>query len=86
MADALNLYRVRHRESKYLIRSLMSKKYPDIPVPNKVSMPRPVDDYFKNWKGPIRPEFRTDIDKSKFDGNPKWQMYCLERFLELNEN
>ena len=26
-----------------------------------------------------------DIDMSKFTGNQKWQMYCLEKFLEMNE-
>lgn len=85
MADELDLYRVRHGEPKYLIRDLMAKKYPEIPVPKKVPMPRPVDAYFKTWKGPIRPEFRKDIDMSKFTGNQKWQMYCLEKFLEINE-
>lgn len=85
MADKLDLYRVRHGEPKYLIRELMHKKYPEIPVPNKVPMPRPVDAYFKTWEGPTRPEFRKDLDMSKFTGNPKWQMYCLEKFLEMNE-
>lgn len=85
MADELDLYRVRHGEPKYLIRDLMAKKYPNIPVPNKVPMPRPVDEYFKTWEGPSRPEFRKDIDMSKFTGNQKWQMYCLERFLNMNE-
>ena len=28
---------------------------------------------------------RRDIDMSKFTGNQKWQMYCLERFLDMNE-
>lgn len=45
MADDLELYRIRHGEPKYLIRQLMAKKYPDIPVPDKVPMPRPVDTY-----------------------------------------
>ena len=85
MADTLDLYRVRHGEPKYLIRELMAKRYPEIPVPNKVPMPRPVDTYFKTWKGPTRPEFRNNIDISKFTGNQKWQMYCLEKFLEMNE-
>lgn len=57
----------------------------EIPVPNKVPMPRPVDEYFKTWGGPKRPEFRDDIDMSKFTGNQKWQMYCLEKYLEMNE-
>jgi len=86
MATELDLYRVRHGEPKYLIRGLMAKKYPNIPVPNKVPMPRPVDEYFKNWEGPKRAEFRSDLNMSKFSGNQKWQMYCLEKFLELNES
>lgn len=85
MAEPLDLYRVRHGEPKYLIRELMHKKYPDIPVPNKVPMPRPVDEYFKDWKGSMRPEFRRDLDMSKFTGNQKWQMFCLERFLNNHE-
>ena len=85
MADELDLYRVRHGEPKYLIREFMAKKYPEIPVPDKVPMPRPVDEYFKNWDGPKRPEFIKGLDMSKFTGNQKWQMYCLEKFLEMNE-
>ena len=85
MAEPLDLNRVRHGEPKYLIRELMKKKYPEIPVPDKIPMPRPVDEYFRNWDGPMRPEFRKDLDMSKFSGNQKWQMYCLEKFLDLNE-
>lgn len=85
MADKLDLYRIRHGEPKYLIRELMAKKYPEIPVPNKNPMPRPVDIYFKTWEGPKRPEFRNDLDMSKFTGNQKWQMYCLEKFLDMFE-
>ena len=83
MADPLDLNRVRHGEPKYLIRELFAKKYSEIPVPNKVPMPRPVDEYFKTWQGPSRPEFRKDIVMSNFTGNQKWQMWCLERFLNL---
>ncbi len=81
MAEPLDLYRVRNGEPKYLIRELMAKKYPEIPVPNKVPMPRPVDAYFADWKGPSRPEFKKNLDMKKFSGNQKWQMWCLERFL-----
>ena len=83
MADPLDLQRVRNGEPKYLIRELMHKKYPEIPVPNKVPMPRPVEVYFKDWQGPQRDEFRKDIAMAKYSGNQKWQMYCLERFLNL---
>lgn len=86
MENELDLYRIRHGEPKYLIRELMAKKYPEIPVPNKVPMPRPVDEYFKHWEGPKRPEFRKDINMNNFTGNQKWQMYCLEKFLEMNES
>lgn len=85
MANELDLYRVRHGEPKYLIRSLMAQKYPEIPVPNKVPMPRPVDAYFETWEGPKRPEFKADLDMNKFTGNQKWQMFCLESFLNLYE-
>ena len=79
------MQRVRNGEPKYLIRQLFSMKYPEIPVPNKNPMPRPVDAYFQNWNGPVRPEFKKDLDMSAFTGNQKWQMYCLERFLNLYE-
>lgn len=85
MADELDLYRIRHGEPKYLIRALFAQKYPDIPVPDKTPMPRPVDEYFKDWSGPTRPEFKNNLDMSKFTGNQKWQLYCLERFLNINE-
>lgn len=85
MAEPLDLSRVRNGAPKYLIRELMAKKYPEIPVPNKVPMPRPVDSYFKEWQGPKRPEFRKDIDMNKYTGNQKWQMYCLEAFLNMIE-
>ena len=85
MTQPLDLNRVRNGEPKYLIRQLFSMKYPDIPVPDKVPMPRPVDTYFADWKGPVRREFKQSLDMSKFTGNQKWQMYCLERFLNLYE-
>ena len=85
LAEPLDLSRIRNGESKYLIRELFRSKYPDIPVPNKIPMPRPVDFYFKDWQGPTRPEFRRDLDISKFTGNQKWQLWCLEQFLNLHE-
>lgn len=85
MAEPLDLYRVRHGEPKYLIRELMKERYPEISVPNKVPMPRPVDAYFAKWEGPKRHEFKKNLDMESFTGNQKWQMYCLEKFLSMYE-
>ena len=83
MAEPLDLHRVRNGEPKYLIRELFAKKYPNYPIPDKVPMPRPVDFYFADWQGPTRPEFKKNLDMKKFTGNQKWQLWCLERFLNL---
>ena len=86
MAEPLDLQRIRNGEPKYLIRELMAKRYPEIPVPNKNPMPRTVDKYFKNWQGPKRKEFLENLDMKKFTGNQKWQMWCLEKWLDMNES
>ena len=83
MAEPLDLHRVRNGEPKYLIRELFAKKYPNYPIPDKVPLPRPVDFYFADWQGPTRPEFKKNLDMKKFTGNQKWQLWCLERFLNL---
>lgn len=82
MGEPLDLNRIRNGEPKYLIRELFAKKYPNFPVPDKNPMPRPVDFYFAEYK-PTRPEFKKNLDVEKFTGNQKWQLYCLERFLNL---
>ncbi len=83
MAEPLDLERIRRGESKYLVRDLFKKCYPKIPIPEKIPMPRPVDEYFKTWKGPTRPEFKENLDMSQFTGNQKWLIFCLERFLNM---
>lgn len=85
LKDPLDLSRVRNGDSKYFIRSLFKIKYPNIPIPEKHPMPRPVDEYFKNWTGPKRNEFRKDIDINNYTGNQKWLLWCLEQFLNLYE-
>ncbi len=83
LAEPLDLNRIRAGESKYVIRELYKKKYPDLPLPEKLPMPRPVDIYFKDWQGPTRPEFRRDIDMASLTGNQKWLLYCLQEFLNM---
>lgn len=79
----LDIDRIRNGESKYVIRELFRMKYPHLPVPQKNPMPRPVDRYFSNWKGPSRPEFRCDIPMDRLSGNQKWLIWCAERFLNM---
>ena len=85
MAVPLDLNRVRHGESKYLVRELYKMRYPEFDVPEKIPMPRPVDILFQDWEGPKRPEFRMNLDMSRFTGNQKWLMWCLELFFNLHE-
>lgn len=86
MRDPLDLERIRNGESKYLIRDMYRMKFPEIKVPEKIPMPRPVDIIFKNWNGPSRNEFRKDIQIDKLTGNQKWQLWCAEQFLNEFEN
>lgn len=81
MNKPLDLGRIRNGDTKYLIRDLFRMKYHETVVPNKQPMPRPVDAYFADWEGPKRKEFRDDIEIRKYNGNQRWLLYCLERFL-----
>lgn len=81
MADPLDINRVRNGEPKYLVRGLYAIKYPELEIPFKIPMPRPVDAIFKDWTGPTRPEFRKDIPMQTLTGNQKWQLWCAEQFL-----
>ncbi len=85
MTEPLDLKRIRNGEPKYLIRALFAKKYPEIPVPDKIPMPRPVDAIFKTWEGPTREEFKKDIPMNELTGNQKWQLWCAEQFLNQFE-
>lgn len=83
MAEPLDMKRVRNGEPKYLVRGLYAIKYPELEIPFKIPMPRPVDSIFKDWKGPQQPEFRDDIPMSTLTGNQKWQLWCAEQFLNM---
>jgi hypothetical protein len=81
LRNPLDLRRIRNGESKYFIRELMAQRYPEISVPSKNPMPRPVDAYFSDWSGPRRKEFKRGLNMTDFTGNQKWQLWCLEQFL-----
>lgn len=83
MADPLDIERIRSGEPKYLVRDLFALKYPDLEIPFKIPMPRPVDTIFKDWEGPTRPEFLKDIPMAQLSGNQKWQLWCAQEFLKM---
>lgn len=85
MGEPLDLYRIRNGEPKYLIRELFKKKYPNFPVPDKIPMPRPVNEWFADWQGPTREEFLLHCTDN-MTGNQKWMVWCLEKFLNLIED
>lgn len=83
MAEPLDMKRVRGGEPKYLVRGLYALKYPELEIPFKIPMPRPVDAIFRDWAGPRRAEFRQDIPMAELTGNQKWQLWCAELFLNM---
>lgn len=85
MSEPLDMHRVRNGEPKYLVRGLYAIKYPELEIPFKIPMPRPVDAIFKDWEGPKRAEFRKDIPMEQLTGNQKWQLWCAEQFLNMLE-
>ena len=84
MSEPLDLRRVRNGEPKYLIRELFAKRYPQIPVPDKIPMPRAMNQWLAGWTGPVRPEFIPGCQEN-MTGDQKWLVWILEKFLSLHE-
>ena len=78
----LDYTRIRSGDTKYLVREAFRKLYPSLDLPEKIPMPRPVNEWFKDWRGPSRPEFFPHCTDN-FTGDQKWMVWCLERFLNL---
>jgi asparagine synthetase B (glutamine-hydrolysing) len=83
MALPLDLNRVRNGEPKYMIRELFAKRYPNIPVPNKIPMPRATTQWLKDYKV-SRSEFIPNCTEN-MTGDQKWLCWCLEQFLNIYE-
>lgn len=78
----LDLNRIRKGENKYLVREIFNRLYPSFVIPVKTPMPRPMNEWFKNWKGPVRNEF-LDNCVSNLTGDQKWLVWSLEKFLNI---
>ena len=84
MANPIDYKKIRSGESKYIVREAFRKLYPDEDIPRKTPMPRPVNEWFENWQGPTREEFLPHCQET-LDGNQRWMVWALERFLNLIE-
>lgn len=82
LSEPLDCERIRNGESKYLVREVFKRLYPNMEVPVKISMPRPMNEWFCDWKGPKREEFWKNCTR-KMNGDQKWLVWALEKFLNI---
>ena len=82
MGVPLDLQRIRNGEGKYLVREAFKCLYPEYDIPKKIPMPRPMDEWMKNWEGPSRSEFWQN-SINHFSGDQKWMIWALEKYLNL---
>ena len=80
LGHPLDLARIRGGESKYVVRELFRKIYPDLPVPSKTPLPRPMAQWLKDWTGPLHRELLPD-HIPELTGDQKWYVYALNQFL-----
>ena len=80
----INLERIRKGDTKYIVREVYHLLFPKLDTPEKIPMPRPLDEWMQDWAGPKRPEFFPDCHL-KLSGEKKWLLYILEKFLDLIE-
>ena len=80
----LDLNRVRSGENKYLVREVFKKLYDNFEIPPKTPMPRPMNEWLKDWTGSVRDEFWPHCTDN-MTGDQKWLVWSLERFLNLIE-
>ncbi len=76
----LDVQRVRQGESKYIIRELFKKVYPECPMPDKTPLPRPMAEWMSVWEGPQHPLLYKD-NIASLSGDQKWYVYALDQFL-----
>ncbi len=81
----LDYGRIRAGDTKYVLRELFNRLYPDLGQPVKIPMPRAVQQWLADWEGPRREEFLPNcIEGLKPD--QKWMVFILERFLNQIDN
>lgn len=84
MGSSIDYARIRSGENKYLVREVFKKLYPGWEIPKKTPMPRPMDEWLKNWQGPTREEFWPHCTDN-MTGDQKYYVWILEKFLNYIE-
>lgn len=84
LATKIDYARLRSGENKYLVREVFSRLYPDFTIPPKTPMPRPMNEWFRDWEGPTRPEFWPHCTDN-MSGDQKWLVWVLEQYLNMIE-
>lgn len=74
----LDYQRVRNGENKYIIREIFRDLYDGWDIPPKIPMPRPTNEWFADWVGPIREEFKKNC-VTGLTGDQKWLLWSLEK-------
>lgn len=82
LAEPLDYQRIRSGENKYLVREVFNRLYAGYVVPDKLPMPRAVNEWLRDWKGPERDEFYPNC-VNNLTGDQKWLVYALEMFLNM---
>ncbi|MBP5548458.1 MAG: asparagine synthase [Bacteroidales bacterium] len=85
LGGELDYTRIRAGENKYLIREIFQRLYPGWEIPVKTPMPRPLNEWMKEWGGPKRNEFWPNCTEN-MTGDQKWYVYALEKFLNMLDN
>ncbi len=84
LAVPLDIERIRNGENKYIVRELFKKLYPNLSIPKKIPMPRPMNEWLQKYTGPTSNYFLDNIDIDAFSGDQKWLIWILDRFILNN--
>lgn len=82
LAEPIDYERIRKGENKYLVKEVFSRLYPNFVIPPKTPMPRPMNEWFKDWEGPQREEFWPHCTDN-MTGDQKWLVWILEQYLNM---
>ena len=81
-AGQIDYGRIRGGDTKYLVREVFQRLYPDMKMSSKIPMPRPMNEWMADWCGPVRPEFWPHCTDD-MTGDQRWMVWALERFLNI---